>query len=322
MLAALGLLFGCFANVIMSVKDEISNSPDVALVPGSEMALIGNILNTHQTPFQVLKWGMIVLWCYSVVDAFLVGSKKATASSAGDLLAGTDLPKTVTASEMRTLDERSETEFGVSALTLMENAGQAVAKEILKILSSLPTAAAKPQVVVLCGKGNNGGDGIATARALRKQSISASVFYIEPEGKSLKTSIQYQLGEALTEKVPLTPLREESYSPDQVEKSLRQADLVVDALLGTGSRGEPEGIIKTLIDQINQSLKPALSIDIPSGLGADTGKPSVSCVKACWTVTLGLVKTGLLKPEAKNYIGGLRVVDIGHPKEVLKSASL
>lgn len=289
-------LVGLFAAFVVIAKEEIIKSEEILLMPGFEAALAQKIMQEHSLPLTLFKWGFVVIWCYSVVDAYLVGSRKR----------GT----TVTVAQMQEIDRRSETEFGVSSLRLMENAGRAVAQEILKIIKDSPLG---QSLIIVCGKGNNGGDGMAVARYLHAANIPVKVFCVESLNKPPKPEVKTQI-EKLKEGV-IEPV---AFKEGQ---KMGEASFIVDALLGTGSQGEPTGLIKTLIDEINSAKKPVLSVDIPSGLDADTGKASSSCVRAQWTVTLGLAKVGLLKEQAKPYVGKLIVVDIGHPKKLLFSLS-
>lgn len=298
-------LLGLFAAFIFFVKQEVLKNPDFVLIPGSELALVQKILTDHKGVVSVFKWSLIALWCYSIVDAFLsAGGKKGES-------------KAVTASQMRDIDARCEKEFGVSSLELMENAGRAVSGEALKILQK--KSKDYPLVLIFCGKGNNGGDGLAAARNLNKAEVPARVFIVDPLDKPLRRETQIQLEKAEAEGVRLVYLKPETDLNAELDQELEVCDLIIDALLGTGSQGEPTGLVHDLIRKINKAQKSVLAVDIPSGMDADTGKPSATTVMAERTITLGLAKRGLLKDEARPFVGELTIADIGHPKQLLKS---
>ncbi len=232
--------------------------------------------------------------------------------------------KTVSAKQMQEIDVLAQEKFGVHGDLLMENAGRGIAEEILNnYFSDLcdtkrPTSSCPPSpelkkrnVVVFCGTGNNGGDGLVIARYLLEWGLSVKCFLIDSEKysellvKNLKRAFFVSLSVKQVEKCP------------QLEK-MEKPFLIVDALLGTGSRGNPRGIYKNIINKINEQKTQVVSVDIPSGLDADTGKPNTPCVKSNLTLTLGLVKNGLVKNEAKGFVGELKLLDIGFPKELLK----
>ncbi|MBI4063264.1 MAG: NAD(P)H-hydrate epimerase [Elusimicrobia bacterium] len=224
--------------------------------------------------------------------------------------------KAVTSTQMREIDERAEKEFGVKSLDLMENAGRAVANKIVEILSQvLRSPLAESSVVVCCGRGNNGGDGMVAARYLKKLGVGVEVFYVPPSPrKEMKKELQIQIEKA--KKDGLTPGAVEN--PEALVPALSQTTLILDALLGTGAKGKPMGPIHHVIQKMMKAAKPIAALDIPSGIDADTGYHSGVYIQAKWTLTLGLPKVGLLKPHAQQYVGELVVLDIGHPPELLK----
>ncbi len=184
----------------------------------------------------------------------------------------------VTAEEMRRIDEIAITKFNIPSLTLMERAG-AGAFEILK--KRFPDIRQK-KVLVIAGKGNNGGDGLVVARLLKGVAREVVV--------SLASSVRSDL--------------------------LKDCDIIVDALFGTGLSREVTGDSGGLIEAINHSKKFVLSLDIPSGLSADTGRPLGVAVRANVTATMGLPKLGLVL--ATDGVGDLEVVDIGIPEEAIR----
>ncbi|MBI2069840.1 MAG: NAD(P)H-hydrate epimerase [Elusimicrobia bacterium] len=225
-------------------------------------------------------------------------------------------PKAVTSSQMREIDQKSEKEFGVSSLQLMENAGRAVADQIIRILSDqLHCPLPESRVIICCGRGNNGGDGVAAARNLKKTGVSVKVYCLAPvEKKPVKQELKTQLAKAKAEGVEITMIK----TPEEMTADLGKASLIVDALLGTGSKGKPMGPVHKVIQKIMKAGPRIVALDIPSGIDADTGYHSGVFIKADWTLTLGLPKIGLMKPHAQRYVGELITVDIGHPKKLLE----
>ena len=208
----------------------------------------------------------------------------------------------VTREEMQEIDRRAAEEFGVSPDALMENAGRAVADVVAERISpSCP-------VVVVCGKGNNGGDGLVAARLLAERGFEVEVLALAPA---------YD---------PATPAgRAWEKVRDRVDFvgrfKTRPMAAIVDAIFGTGLSREVRGRERDLILRMN-SLDPrwfpVVSVDIPSGLDANTGRPLGVAVRATATVTLGLPKVGFLRPEARPYVGELIVADIGFPPALLR----
>ena len=223
--------------------------------------------------------------------------------------------KPVPISVMQEIDRRSETEFGISSLQLMENAGRAVAAEADKFASEkLGKKIDAVKIVVCCGRGNNGGDGIACARALKSKGAQIQLFCLPPGDKPLKSELKTQIERAGQEGLPSIAPGDEA----ALDAALAGADLVIDAVLGTGAKGKPMGPAHYLIQKMMKAKKPLLSLDNPSGIDADTGYHTGAFIQAARTITLGLPKQGLLKPHAQRYVGELVVVDIGHPQELLR----
>lgn len=227
----------------------------------------------------------------------------------------------VTAARMREVDRLAGERFGLTTDALMEQAGTAVAEETVRFLKEkLGRDAAGAQVVVCCGRGANGGDGLVAARHLAGRGAKVKAFLCPPKKEGgaageypdyFKSNLERAktAGASAAEAGPASGLAE----------ALSQADLVLDALLGTGSAGKPAGAIHHMIQEINRSKKPVLAVDIPSGVHPDTGYHSGVFITATVTLTLGLPKRGLLTPHAKRNVGELKILDIGYPKELLKA---
>jgi ADP-dependent NAD(P)H-hydrate dehydratase / NAD(P)H-hydrate epimerase len=211
------------------------------------------------------------------------------------------------ARDVREADRVAIEEMGVPSLSLMENAARAVVRELVRLLPD-PLAG---RVAVVCGKGNNGGDGMAVARLLRGAGYLPEVLLLsDPASLSGDARAQYDRLEGGG--VPLHPLFRES-DLEALEERLSEADLVVDALLGTGLAGPVRGLCARAIAAINASGAFVVSVDIPSGLSGDALLPDGPAVNADLTLTLALPKPILYTPEAASACGEVRVLDIGIP---------
>jgi len=214
--------------------------------------------------------------------------------------------KLVTSEHMRELDRRTIEDLGVPSLVLMENAGRSTYQILRREFPDL----ASP-VVVLAGRGNNGGDGFVVARYLANAGIPVTVFLLaardQVQGDALvNLKILEGLGVAVEE-----VLGEDQLSA--VVHRMSRAGLVVDALLGTGLNSPVRGLLAQLIDKLNQVRPPVLAVDIPSGLSADTGEPLGAAVQAAVTVTYGFPKIGQIVPPGRDLVGRLWQVDISIP---------
>lgn len=249
----------------------------------------------------------------------------------------------VSCAEMRELDRRATETFGISVETLMENAGKAVAEESIKFLQT--AACGKPwKILIFCGGGNNGGDGLVAARILKQKGAEVKIIFLKPT-KSLKGATGLNFERIKNESVPYLELRKmeqdasETQSSEallseasrgrdearrrgsralaQIEKEFTEAHLFIDALLGTGSKGEVTGLFQETIQCINASGKPVVAVDIPSGLDADSGRQNGTCIRAHLTVTMAAIKKGFLETKAKEWIGKVIVADIGYPQALI-----
>ncbi|NOX96875.1 MAG: NAD(P)H-hydrate dehydratase [Nitrospirae bacterium] len=221
--------------------------------------------------------------------------------------------KLVTPEEMREIDRKAIEEFQIPSLQLMENAGRQIAEAAREMLR-FPLG---KRVAIFAGRGNNGGDGFVAARYLVEEEAEIDI-YLLGKKEDVKGDAQTNL-QRLTQ--PVMEIKEEK-DLDKLKDSLSQADLIIDALLGTGARGKVQGILKATIELLNESGKPIISVDIPSGLSGEKGEPLDICVKAARTVTMGLPKQGLISYPGAEYVGELKVADIGIPPEVLNDHCL
>lgn len=224
----------------------------------------------------------------------------------------------VGAAEMRRLDEAATRRFGIAAETLMENAGAAAAEACAAHLRSLGREPAGAKVVVCCGRGANGGDGLVVARALAGAGATVSVFLAPPkkDAGGYPALVKAVLAKALAAGVSV----KEAGEGAGLGAALAGADLAVDALLGTGASGKPAGVVHHMIQELTRSKKPVVALDIPSGIHPDTGYHSGAFVNAALTLTFGLPKRGLLAAHARKSVGALKILDIGYPAALVKEA--
>ncbi len=210
--------------------------------------------------------------------------------------------KVANAEEMRRLDKITIDETGIPGIVLMENAARAVYEKCISFLNFEK----KKRVLVVCGGGNNGGDGFAAARLLKNINFEVSIFLLADEEK-IKGDAKINLEIIKKYKVPFVK------DMDKIEECLENTDLIVDAVLGTGFKGEIRERESFVINKINLSNKYVISIDIASGVNSDNGKVSKTSVLADETVTFALPKVGnILYPGAEN-CGKLSVADISIP---------
>jgi NAD(P)H-hydrate epimerase len=212
----------------------------------------------------------------------------------------------LTSEEMKEADEEAIDGFGIDVLSLMENAGLAVAALARLFLDG---SIVGRRVGVLVGKGNNGGDGLVAARHLHNWGADVRIMLSDREAIGQVPSRQL----AAVEKagVPL-------YGAGG---SLAGFDLVIDSLLGYNSKGNPREPVRGMILNANISGAPILAVDIPSGLDATAGVPNDPCVIARATLTLGFPKTGFLNPRCRRYVGQLYLGDVSLPLEIYRKYS-
>ena len=217
----------------------------------------------------------------------------------------------VTAQEMGAMDQKASKEYGIPGVVLMENAGLQVADLVTTLLNGNLT---RSTIVIITGKGNNGGDGLVVARHLLNRGAGVQVFLAaEPEKIKGDALINLNIWRKMGQKV--LPLMK-SNDINLLRFSLMKADLIVDALYGTGFTGTLQEQMVSVVEAINSCDKPIVAIDIPSGLEANTGVANGPCIIADHTVTFALPKLGLVLPTAKQYVGELHVADISMPAAV------
>lgn len=214
--------------------------------------------------------------------------------------------KLFTAEQMRSIDRYAIENIGIPSVVLMENAGTKALLSLEKILGTLKDK----KITILCGKGNNAGDGFVIARHLLNNFVPVNIFLIdEPTAKDAKTNLQI--------------LRSSGFSPIYIEKNedlkklkiaVEFSDCVIDCLFGTGFKGEIEGVYADAISVINASSVCKVSIDMPSGVCATTGRASQVTFKADYTICLAAPKVGMFLLPGKEFVGKIFITDIGIPQ--------
>ena len=216
-----------------------------------------------------------------------------------------DIPSLTTA-QMIEVDRLMIEVYGISLEQMMENAGRNLAELARQRLGG---QVKDHQITVLCGAGNNGGGGMVAARHLHNWGADVCVV-LASDPHTLKDVPAHQWSILKAIQLYL------------VNFDLGSSALILDALLGYGSQGDPRPPIKDWIERANASGIPILSLDSPSGLDTTTGKPGEPCIHAEATMTLALPKTGLLTTQAKPFVGELYLADIGIPPELYASPTL
>jgi hydroxyethylthiazole kinase-like uncharacterized protein yjeF len=213
----------------------------------------------------------------------------------------------LSAEEMKACDRKATDELGLPSICLMENAGRGMAEAILDHLEEEGGA----HVTLCCGAGNNGGDGWVVARCLANAGVEVVVLSTVPGGK-LKGDAAVMRGVVERMGLEIIDVEEEDDLPD-----LRETDLIVDALLGTGCSGAPRGVAARLIAAMGDGTVPVWSVDLPSGVDATTGEVPGLVVQAARTYTMAAPTRGLLVPPGRDFAGEVTVVDIGYDVERL-----
>ncbi len=227
-----------------------------------------------------------------------------------------EMMKVATAEQMQEMDRKAIETYRIPGIVLMENAG----KGATEVISNAFPDIQKRKIAIVAGKGNNGGDGFVIARYLQNRGISVKV-YLLADLKVLRGDAEtnLQIFQKMKGEVISVP---SSKDYQKVKKELEKFDLLIDAIFGTGLDAEVRGYYREVIDHINTLQEPIVAIDIPSGLDANTGKPLGTAVRATLTVTFGLPKVGHLIPPGPDYVGEVKLVDIGYPKKLVEEEKI
>lgn len=214
----------------------------------------------------------------------------------------------VSVSQMRAIDAAAIGNDTVVGYFYMQKAGMGLFRAIRKMFPDSTTAG---EIAIVCGKGNNGGDGFVIARLLLQEGYRVMCFSLAPletlTGECLIASREF-----ISRKGTLLHVDDIADFPPPVRFSL-----IIDALLGTGLRSDPHGLYAAVISLINSSGIPVLSVDTPSGLNNDTGIPGTPCIKATKTVAMGFAKPGHFFYPGKTYTGELVIEDLGYAEDIV-----
>lgn len=221
--------------------------------------------------------------------------------------------RALTRKQSREVDRLAIEEYGMSGLVLMENAGRGC-------VDLLEAHGVAGPVGILCGKGNNGGDGFVIARHLWIRGYEVRVLLVPPAGElagdaAVNFEILHRAGASI---VYLADEGGPIALPDALGYSTQGCDWLIDCLLGTGATGAPRPPCDTIIEWMNAENAKRLAVDVPSGLNCDTGEPAATTVRADLTATFVTNKVGYQQPAAGPYLGEVVVVDIGVPPGLVK----
>lgn len=213
----------------------------------------------------------------------------------------------LTTVQMAEVDRLMIEEYGILLIQMMENAGRNLAEQARRMLGG---GLAGHRIVVLCGRGHNGGGGMVAARHLHDRGALVSTKLVgDPVGLKEIPAHQWDILQVMD----LT----QADDPD-----LAQADLILDAIIGYGLSGDPRGEAARWIRQANEAQRPILALDAPSGLDTTSGSAGDPCIRATATLTLALPKVGLLSPAARPVVGDLYLADISVPPELYRRLGL
>lgn len=224
--------------------------------------------------------------------------------------------KIATGQMMRSIDEAATVQYNIPGIILMENAALSVVEVIVDKVKALK----QPKVIVIAGKGNNGGDGFCIARHLYQKNIDVVILFVgDTQNITGDALINYKIVCSIG--IPIHIVN----SNDALSKAqmlLSQSDITVDALIGTGLHAGTYGLVKDTIDRVNTYSQYILAVDIPSGVNSETGQVETSAVKANMTVTFALIKQGLLLYPGCEYVGELVCKDIGIPARLIETMNI
>ena len=216
----------------------------------------------------------------------------------------------VTVQQIKKLDGIAINKYGIPSVVLMENAGRLVAQEVKNMLPKNKRA----KVIVLCGLGNNAGDGFVVARHLKEMNVDVKVFIL---GSPSKLKNDARINYEIVKKLKIF-VKEVKKVAGVIVVDIKKADVTVDAIFGVGLNRDLGGLFCETVEAINEFAKKVVSIDIPTGLDGTTGIVYGTCVKADKTVTFSVQKKGLFCGNGKKVSGKVIVVDIGIPRSLIK----
>ena len=221
--------------------------------------------------------------------------------------------RVLNSAQMREADRRTIDDIGIPSLVLMENAG----RQAVAAMEAMYGDLLERQVAVLCGRGNNGGDGFVVARTLAQRGVDVSVFLL---GRVADVRGDARINLEILGRLGLTVLEvADSQAWELHFSELSDCTLIVDAIFGTGLNAPVSGLIQSVIADVNASGIPIVSIDLPSGLSADSPEPIGDSIEAGVTVTVAAPKLPLVLPPGEMRAGDIVIADIGIPTGVIDS---
>ena len=219
--------------------------------------------------------------------------------------------RVLSAAQMREADRRTIEDIGIPSLVLMENAG----RQVVAAMEAIHPDILDRQVAVLCGRGNNGGDGFVVARTLLQRGVDVYVFLI---GQVSDVRGDARVNLDILGRLGVTVIEVADGQAWELHLSeVRDCTLIVDAIFGTGLNAPVAGLIESVITDVNASGIPVVSIDLPSGLSADSSDVPGESIEAGTTITLGAPKLPLVLSPAENHAGDIVIADIGIPIDII-----
>jgi NAD(P)H-hydrate epimerase len=213
----------------------------------------------------------------------------------------------LTRDQVREIDRRATDDYGIPGLVLMENAGRSVADAAADMLKSSPS---EGPVLILCGGGNNGGDGLVAARHLHNRGVEVQIgLFFDPASFQDDALHNWEVVQAMD--LPWTAATGEFILK-------LQPSLVIDAIFGIGLNQDPRDPFPALLEAIETLHPLVLAVDVPTGMDSDTGQPFEHCIRATRTITMGALKIGFDNLAAKRYLGEVLIGEIGCPRELIE----
>jgi hydroxyethylthiazole kinase-like uncharacterized protein yjeF len=218
----------------------------------------------------------------------------------------------LSAAQMREADRFTIEDIGIPSLVLMENAG----RQVVAALEAAYETRLDGRVAILCGRGNNGGDGFVVARTLAQRGIDTAVFVV---GALSDVRGDARINLDILGRLGITVVEVNDEQAWELHFSeISQCTLIIDAIFGTGLKSALAGMMETVVADVNAAGIPIVAIDLPSGLSADTPHLIGDCIDASMTVTLATPKLALVLPPGEAHAGDVVIADIGIPYEVIE----
>lgn len=213
----------------------------------------------------------------------------------------------LTRQQVREVDRRAVEQFHMPGIVLMENAARGAADVAVQMLAG----SGESEALILCGGGNNGGDGLAVARRLSNEGISVSIcLCIDPAKYQGDALTNWRIAEAMN--IPTAGF-------DAAAVGKAASGIIIDAVFGTGLSQPPRAGFEKIVEAVERSARAVLAIDLPSGLDCDSGMPlGDACMRAAKTVTFVAEKAGFANPQSDRYTGQVIVADIGCPRRIIQ----